>query len=673
MSTIIVDSSGDGNGLEELEAELARAEAARDAFLKEAENYRRAFEIAREHAGVSVWSIDLQTRKLGFGTEPCTLPLDGHLHPDDTKVLFQEASRLRPDHSDVRVNLRVKGSDGRWTWFRFDGFAELFRPDGRPLLLVGAGKNISDEILWEESISEDERLLDELLDNSVAVLYRHDSRRSDVEYFKTPIQEHAIPEHAETFKEAVNVGLEMVHPDDRDRVEAALEKIVANLNGNSVTLPLEYRRASLQGTYRWYYDDMTLIPDRMNDVQTMLGSAIDITALKEAEAKLRVSEEQYRLVTTLSSSIIWTTDLDMNFLYSSPAVLNMLGYTTEEIIALGLRKTLLPESYRLAARLAKEMRSQEAKRPHSIAPRYIQLWQRHKNGRAVLTEVAVSVVLDESGRLAGFCGVTRDITEFHLMKEALRTEREMLENRVLERTAELLRANEDLRREIERRRQVETALLEMSEAEQRSIGHDLHDGLCQQLAGVMCLCEAARERLLEIGSIDAIQMGRIHDLLAAAVRYARYMARGLSPLFIDANGLPDSLEALASALPMMYRVSCTFLHQGKACVEEPKQALSLYRTARMAVQNAVHEGKAAHVDILLKTTSKSVSLIVSDDGSPRATSTASSEYGYCMIDYRMRIMSGSVIVKNRRGGGTVVRCVAPLRRLEHGNDGSANV
>ncbi len=672
MNKSIIDPPGDENSLEQLEAELARAEAARDALLAEAASYRRAFEIAREHAGVSVWNVDLQARTYGLGGEPCTLLLDERLHPDDVKTLFREASRLRPEHPDVRVNLRMKGSDGRWEWFQFDGLAERFGHDERPLLLIGVRNNISDEMLWKQNMSEDEKLFDELLDNSVAILYRLDSGPNGVGYFNAPINIHAIPDRTGTFEKIIEEGLTTIHPDDRGRIDAALGQNVASLNGSSVTSVMEYRRVDLDGAYHWYYDVMTFIPDRMNSVQTMLGSAIDITALKEAEATLRASEERYRLVTTLSSFIIWTTDLDINYLYCSPAVLNMLGYTTEELIALGPRKSLLPESYRLVTRLAQDIRSQEEKCPGSFVSRNIQLWQRHKNGRAVLTEVAVSVVRDESGHLVGYCGVTRDITDFHLMKETLRTEREMLENRVLERTAELLRANEELRQEIERRRQVETALLEMSEAEQRSIGHELHDGLCQQLASVMCLCEAARDRLLEIGSIDAIQMGRIHDLLAGAVRYARYMARGLSPLFIDANGLSDSLEALAASLLLMYRVSCSFSHLGKARVEEPEQALSLYRIARMAVQNAVHEGKAAHVEILLKTTSKSVSLIVSDDGSPRATSTTSSEYGPCMIDYRMRTMSGSVAVKNRRGGGTVVRCVAPLRRLESRNDGVAN-
>lgn len=671
MKMNISDPLGGGNSLEELEAELARAETARDALLKEVAEYRRAFEIARDHAGVSVWTIDLRSGTIGIGTESCDLPLDEHLHPDDRDVLVQNASRLRPDQPDIRMKLRMKRSEGRWEWFRFDGFADQFGFDGRPLLLVGAGKNIIDEIIWEQNLAEDERLLDELLDNSVALLYRYDSGQSEIRYLNAPVKEHAIPDYTGTFEKMIEDGLKTVHPDDRDRIDAALGQIVANLKGNSATKALEYRRADLQGAYHWYYDVMTFIPDRINNVQTMLGSAIDITAFKEAEAMLRASEERYRLVTTLSSFLIWTTDLEMNFLYCSPAVYNMLGYTSEEIIALGPRKTLLPESFRVVARLAQEIRSQEAKQPDSFIPRCVHLWQRHKDGRAVLTEVAVSVIRDDARRLAGFCGVTRDITEFHQMREALRTSREMLENRVLERTAELLRANEYLRQEIERRRQVEMALLEMSEAEQRSIGHDLHDGLCQQLAGVMCLCEAARERFLEIRSIDAIQMGRIHDLLAGAVRYARSMARGLSPLFIDANGLSDSLEALAASSPIMFRVACSFSRMGKGRVEEPEQALNLYRIARMAVQNAVHDGNAAHIDILLKTTAKSVSLIVSDDGAPRATSIAPSDYGHCMIDYRMRIMSGNVVVKDRPGGGTVVRCVAPLRRPEKGNEDAA--
>ncbi|HQG27289.1 MAG TPA: PAS domain-containing protein, partial [Candidatus Ozemobacteraceae bacterium] len=440
MNENIFDPLGDESDPERLEAELARAEAVRDALLAEAANYRRAFEIAREHAGVSVWNIDLQARTLMLGTESSVHSLDERLHPDDVETMFREVSRSSPDEPDVRMKLRMKGPGERWDWFRFDGLVERFDSDGRPQLLIGVGKNISDEILLEENLAEDERLLEELLDNSVAILYRHDSNPNGAGYFNSPLYLHAVPSCAGSIDKVIEEGLESIHPDDRERIDAALGQNMASLNGSQVTSVMEYRRADLKGEYHWYYDIVTLIPDRKNAVQTMLGSALEITALKEAEATLRASEERYRLVTTLSSFIIWTTDLEMNFRYCSLGVKNMLGYTAEEVIALGPRKTLLPESYRLVVRLAQEIRLQEAKRPGSFIPRYVQLWQRHKNGMAVLTEVAVSVVHDESGRLEGFCGVTRDITEFHHMKEALRTEREMLENRVLERTAELLRA-----------------------------------------------------------------------------------------------------------------------------------------------------------------------------------------------------------------------------------------
>ncbi|MBP7634070.1 PAS domain S-box protein [Candidatus Ozemobacteraceae bacterium] len=666
----VSDAPCTGNSLEELEAELARAEAARDALLREAAEYRCALDLARDFAGVTIWTIDLGSRTMSFGTNPCSLPLAGNLHPDDLDALLHDASRLRPDHPGLHMNLRIRGDGGRWEWLGFDGDVERFDPAGRPLFLAGIKKNISDEVLLERHLAEDRKLLEELLDNSLAILYRYNTERKEPIYVNPALMEYALPEYDKTFWQMIESGLESVHPDEREYVTAGFRRTVSNLK-SPTTFTLEYRRKNIQGEYRWNYDVITLIPDLRGNVQTMLGSAVDISNLKEAEATLRTSEERYRLVTTLSSSIIWTTDLEKNFTYCSPAVFDMLGYTPDEIIALGPRKTFLPESFRRIERLERDIQLQEAKPSSAFTSRVVQLWQRHKSGRAVVTEVAISVIRDESGRVSGYFGVTRDITGFHELKESLRTSREMLENRVLERTAELLRANEHLRQEIERRRQVEAALLEMSEAEQRSIGHELHDGLCQQLAGIMCLCEAAREHLLEIGSIDAIQMGRIHDLLAGAVRYARYMARGLSPLFIDVNGLSDSLDALASSAPMMFRISCSFSKSGKFSVEDPEQALNLYRIARLAVQNAAHDGNASHVDILLKTTSKSVSLVVSDDGMPRAVAVCPSDYGHCMIDYRMRTMAGSVFLKNRHGGGTVVRCVAPLRRHEKGEENAA--
>lgn len=68
----------------------------------------------------------------------------------------------------------------------------------------------------------------------------------------------------------------------------------------------------------------------------------------------------------------------------------------------------------------------------------------------------------------------------------LRASRDQLERRVQERTREL-------RHEIAERERLERALLEVSEREQRRIGHDLHDSLCQHLTGTALAGQVLRK------------------------------------------------------------------------------------------------------------------------------------------------------------------------------------
>lgn len=61
--------------------------------------------------------------------------------------------------------------------------------------------------------------------------------------------------------------------------------------------------------------------------------------------------------------------------------------------------------------------------------------------------------MDKQGKIIGFSGVSRDITDRRQAQEALQRAHNELKGRVEERTAELLVANEQLRAEIEERKQ----------------------------------------------------------------------------------------------------------------------------------------------------------------------------------------------------------------------------
>ncbi len=72
---------------------------------------------------------------------------------------------------------------------------------------------------------------------------------------------------------------------------------------------------------------------------------------------------------------------------------------------------------------------------------------------------------------------------------------------------------EGIARDITERKRLEREILEISNREQRRIGHDLHDGVCQQLAGIAFLTSTLAEELAEHGVTQSPQAEKIsrHD------------------------------------------------------------------------------------------------------------------------------------------------------------------
>ena len=101
-------------------------------------------------------------------------------------------------------------------------------------------------------------------------------------------------------------------------------------------------------------------------------------------------------------------------------------------------------------------------------------------------------------------------------------------------------------RDITRRYQLERKILEIVDQEKASLGRELHDGLCQSLAGIAALSSALSRRLAQIDESDASNLAReITQLLNETIGDTRDMARGLGPIGLGESGLEVALHTLA--------------------------------------------------------------------------------------------------------------------------------
>ena len=147
------------------------------------------------------------------------------------------------------------------------------------------------------------------------------------------------------------------------------------------------------------------------NINTMIQSIQEkINQRQQAEETLRASEEKYRFLTENSSDVIWHLDHTCRFDYISPTDERLRKFKREEVIGKTFWSLLKPESAEYIKRMNAQRLCDEQNGVKTITKRY-ELEQICGDGNWVWTEINVTPHHDQNGKLIGYYGVTRDISE----------------------------------------------------------------------------------------------------------------------------------------------------------------------------------------------------------------------------------------------------------------------
>jgi PAS domain S-box-containing protein len=140
----------------------------------------------------------------------------------------------------------------------------------------------------------------------------------------------------------------------------------------------------------------------------------DITERRRAEEALRESEERYRHLVDSSNDWVWEADADGVYTYAGRQCREILGYEPSELIGKKRFDLMPPEESRRVAAIF-----------NAIAPerkpfRGLENTNLHRDGHLVVLETNGVPVIDEQGRLRGYRGMDRDITERKQAENAVR-------------------------------------------------------------------------------------------------------------------------------------------------------------------------------------------------------------------------------------------------------------
>ncbi|MGD0280314.1 MAG: diguanylate cyclase, partial [Smithella sp.] len=158
--------------------------------------------------------------------------------------------------------------------------------------------------------------------------------------------------------------------------------------------------------------------EQFESIAANIGEAL---LRKDAEKALAESEERYRFLTDHTADHIWTMDLSLRFIYSSPAVMKILGYTVSEFLELAIDQFFTAESFAMAEKLlAEELETDKDPSADPNRIRTLQTEHCHKNGHMVWLESSLTFIRDASMRPTGILGVSRDITERKKAEEQIK-------------------------------------------------------------------------------------------------------------------------------------------------------------------------------------------------------------------------------------------------------------
>jgi PAS domain S-box-containing protein len=405
----------------------------------------------------------------------------------------------------------------------------------------------------------------------------------------------------------------IVHPADRPRYR----EIVNKTTGDAVPFNFEYRIVRPDGTVRWLHSVGEPVLNAEGRVVKIVGTLLDITERKRAEEALRREHAFTSAILDTSAALVVALDRQGRMVRFNRACEQNTGYLAAEVLNKCVWDIfLLPEE-------APGVRSVFEKLVAGQSPSRHENHWRSRQGELRLIAWSSSALEDDDGSVEYIISIGIDITE---------------------------------------RRRLEQEILQISELEQRRIGQDLHDGLCQHLAAVELMSQILAQKLERRSKADAARAAEVARQVREAISQTRLLARGLSPVVLESEGLMSALEELAENTQKMFRTRCRFQCEAPVLVDDHAVATHLYRIAQEAVSNAIRHGKAKEILLELRFEGDRILLRVTDDGVglPRDLGKARG-MGLRIMQYRAGMIGGSLRLERMERGGTQVSCVIERR------------
>ncbi|MEM1099506.1 MAG: PAS domain-containing protein [Planctomycetota bacterium] len=618
--------AGDGRlmGYESVGRDISTLEQTQAALYESEERFRLIAENLRE----VFWVMEPMSQTIRYvspavdevlGLLPTELMARPHLwlelvHPGDRGPV--ESAMLRAHEEDFDLTYRVRTSKGATRYVRSRGY-----PVGNGVA-VGTIADVTVEHRSNEQARLNEERFRALMDGSLDAFYLLDAVRAD---------DGAGPIVDFVFREVNRRGAVLISREVEDvlgqhlcellpvnRTNGFFEQYVRVVETRQPLMDEFHISAEAQGVLaQWLQHQVIPVGD---------GIAIttrDITQRKQDELEIARLYRQTQAILDAVPSFIFYKDAQNRILRVNRAAAQSIGLPVESIEGKNTEDFFPNDAAAYYKDDVAVMRSGQPKLG------YVEAYDVPEQGKRYIQTDKVPM-FDDVGQAIGVLAVATDVTERKLAE----IERDELEHALEER---------------------------------REIGHELHDGIGQQLTGLRMLIESARKSNARGKGVDQGTLDELAGIIGDATGEVRRLIDGLMPKQVAPHELPDALKKLAEGLRRRYSLSMNVEIDATPdkLVEAIRQdqADHLLMIAHEATHNAAKHAAATRLSLSLLLDDESLCLEVRDDGRgipEKPESVESDGKGLTIMRHRADIIDASLNVFRNHRGGTTVRCVKPL-------------
>jgi len=386
-------------------------------LLKESEE---RWQFALEGAGDGLWDWNVQTGKvlysrqwkvmLGYGEDGIGDSLDEWerlLHPDDRARAHEELERhFRGETPVYTCEQRLLCRDGTYKWVLDRGRVMTWTPEGKPLRAIGTLTDIDGRKRMDEALQESESKFRDLAEKSIVGIY----------LIQDDVFQYANAEFARIFgyEPGEVVGRlrieDFIHPGDLSLVKGMIGK---RLSGELKSLRYDFRVLRRNGEVRYaeVYSSRTTFRGK----PAVIGTVLDITERKNAEQRLRESEEKFRVLFESANDAIVLWD-EEHFIDCNRKALEMFGIESKEQI-MGRPFSIASPLYQPSGRLSEEVARERIKTAQEGTPQFYEWQHLRRDGSVLEAEINLHAVDLQGKKLVQ--AIVRDVTERKRAEEVL--------------------------------------------------------------------------------------------------------------------------------------------------------------------------------------------------------------------------------------------------------------